>query len=63
MTLELTHREIELVFSMLHNVDEFLEKQLQQEKADSRLDDKRRRLQKLVASNLRVKLNDELKVH
>jgi len=63
MTLELTHRELELVFSMLHNVDEFLEKQLQQEKADSRLDGKRRRLQKLVASNLRVKLNDELKVH
>jgi hypothetical protein len=63
MAVELTHKEMELLFSMLHNVDQFLEEQLQREKEESQADEKQRRLQKLVAANLRVKLNSELKVH
>lgn len=62
MALELTHREMELVFSMLHDVDGFLEKQ-QRADMERKSDEKLCRLQKLVAANLRVKLNDELKVH
>jgi hypothetical protein len=63
MAVELTHKEMELMFSMLHNVDQFLEEQLQREKEESEADEKQVRLQKLVAANLRVKLNSELKVH
>jgi len=62
MALELTHKEMELMFSILHNVDEFLAKQLREE-AQRESDEKRCRLRKLVAANLRVKLNNELKVH
>ena len=62
MALELTHKEMELMFSMLHNVDQFLEQQ-QREEAESQSDTRQSRLQKLVASNLRVKLNSELKFH
>ena len=62
MALELTHKEMELMFSILHNVDTFLEKQLREE-AQRQLDEKHSRLQKLVAANLRVKLNSELKIH
>jgi hypothetical protein len=63
MAVELTHKEMELMFSMLHNVDHFLEEQLQREKEESEADEKQLRLQKLLAANLRVKLNNELKVH
>ena len=63
MAVELTHREMELMFSMLHNVDQFLEEQLQRENEERETDEKQLRLQKLVAANLRVKLNSELKVH
>ena len=62
MALELTHKEMELMFSILHNVDEFLAKQLREE-AEREPDNKQGRLRKLVASNLRVKLNNELKIH
>ena len=62
MALELTHKEMELMFSMLHNVDEFLAKQVLEE-ARLESDEKQYRLRKLMAANLRVKLNKELKVH
>ena len=62
MALELTHKEMELMFSILHNVDEFLAKQLREE-AQRESDEKQCRLRKLVASNLRVKLNNEMKIH
>jgi hypothetical protein len=63
MPLHLTHKELQLIWNVLSNVDDLLEKQAMKPEAAPPTDEKFQRLQKLVAANLRVKLNNKLRIH